>query len=660
MAEAKLPEAKFLAFQSCVDPSFWSRFGKEKVEKFQLNQDAVPLRCSVTHGQKRKGTSLPCRVFLDQTSLNLDSKPEMHYYHVPGSLLNVNKKEGFRDLDKNATLCGVAQQILDIMNDGSFLKSPNDLFRFIVISFADLKKYSFVYWFGFPCILPHSLSVTIQSQKLLADDVNMEVVSETWASFSAKNRGILCFWVDRSEECGFHLLEELEDDASQVRAFCIVDCSANARYPCWNVRNYIAAISNHFGLERVPIWCLRHLESTLQSSISFIYRVQGAKLPEDASKCKIRGWEKNAQKKVGPRMMDLKSQLDPEELMTQSMDLNLNLMRWRQLPSLQLNVIRETSCLLLGSGTLGCNVARNLMGWGFRKITFVDNGRVSYSNPARQSLYTFEDCMNGGKWKAEAAAMRMKQIYPKIDARGVVMTIPMPGHNIPEEARGKVREDYEKLHALVKEHDVTFLLTDSRESRWLPTVLTQAENKLCINVALGFDTYVVLRHGVHGVEDRLGCYFCTDIVAPRDSLSDRSLDQQCTVTRPGLAPIASALGVELLVALLHTEEKQRRKADFAQPMTKGLDNRLGLLPHQIRGYLTHFNNMLMKAPAFDKCPGCADVILKQLAERGWDFILQACNSPQYLEEVTGLDKLYEDAPDIDWDIDDSDEDGTFV
>jgi molybdopterin/thiamine biosynthesis adenylyltransferase len=49
-----------------------------------------------------------------------------------------------------------------------------------------------------------------------------------------------------------------------------------------------------------------------------------------------------------------------------------------------------------------------------RKITLADSSTVSFSNPVRQPLFDFEDSLNGGKPKAEAAAAALKLIYPGV------------------------------------------------------------------------------------------------------------------------------------------------------------------------------------------------------------------------------------------------------
>ena len=96
------------------------------------------------------------------------------------------------------------------------------------------------------------------------------------------------------------------------------------------------------------------------------------------------------------------------------------------------------------------------------------------------------------------------------------MSVPMAGHPIMDEAA--VRSEFETLQCLIQEHDAIFLLMDTRESRWLPTVMGKAAGKIVMNAALGFDSFVVMRHGTTSSEpgQELGCYFCNDVVAPAD------------------------------------------------------------------------------------------------------------------------------------------------
>ena len=142
---------------------------------------------------------------------------------------------------------------------------------------------------------------------------------------------------------------------------------------------------------------------------------------------------------------DLKGIFDPRSLSQSAVGLNLKLMKWRMVPDLDLDVVKNIKWLLLGSGSLGCQIGRNLLSWGFENFTFVDYGKVSYSNPVRQCLFTFQDSVDE-KSKAECAAERLREIYPCIETKGISMCIPMPGHPVnSEQAEKEVVENYEKL-----------------------------------------------------------------------------------------------------------------------------------------------------------------------------------------------------------------------
>ena len=181
----------------------------------------------------------------------------------------------------------------------------------------------------------------------------------------------------------------------------------------------------------------------------------------------------------------------------------------------------------------------------------------------------------------------------------------MPGHlKESKDGQEKIKENLDLLDKLVEEHDACFLMTDNRESRWLPTVLAAKHNKICIAVGLGFDTYVIVRHGMgpihhdpskHG--ERLGCYFCNDILSPHNSMKDRTLGQQCTVTRPGLSFISSAYASELLVSLIHHPEGVAASG-FDPDMKKNEETPLGILPQYIRGSLSDFDTTLCLTKSF--------------------------------------------------------------
>jgi ubiquitin-like modifier-activating enzyme ATG7 len=57
---------------------------------------------------------------------------------------------------------------------------------------------------------------------------------------------------------------------------------------------------------------------------------------------KVVGWELNTRGKPGPRWVNLRPLLDPQHLAIQAADLNLKLMKWRMIPSLDVERLQST------------------------------------------------------------------------------------------------------------------------------------------------------------------------------------------------------------------------------------------------------------------------------------------------------------------------------
>ncbi|XP_065313746.1 ubiquitin-like modifier-activating enzyme ATG7 isoform X2 [Gordionus sp. m RMFG-2023] len=372
------------------------------------------------------------------------------------------------------------------------------------------------------------------------------------------------------------------------------------------------------------------------------------------------GYETDAKGRLEPRHLDLSPILDPSEISETASKLNIRLMKWRAMPELNLDKVFGTKCLLIGAGTLGCNIARCLL-----------------------------------------------------SSEGYNMTVPCPGHPLSSTAspmlssplndNENLTEPYDKfkdvklLETLIQAHDAIFLLTDTRESRWLPSVIGAIMEKIVITAALGLDSYLIMRQGSRtqkisdeNVEnltekfgqinadnytsdncpglspntggsfepvsgEKLGCYFCNDIIAPNDTTHDRSLDQQCTVTRPGLSFMATGFSVELLLSIIqHSMGINAPAISNANPSllnsyntepNSNIESCLGIVPHQIRGFLSNFSTIHPLTLAFDKCTACSDKVLNiYRSEQKYEFLTKVFDSQStFLEEFTGLKDLLEEA-----------------
>ncbi|KAI8434361.1 hypothetical protein MSG28_012421 [Choristoneura fumiferana] len=483
--------------------------------------------------RRRRSASMRESKSSDKSAPQKSPDLEQLYQNVTGTIMNKNTIEEFKNTDKAALLN------------------------------SDLKKFHYYYWFAYPAPSQPTVYLKEPSSSITThfNNKQLENLAQAYKSFDLLQKNFFII-LKENDDIALRTLAEVLDPKLPVQNELCVDLSnayfvfadpSNTSNPGWPMRLFLAALLEHCpfltknDIKVIGLRC--HVNGAVDRSLVFtVTAPENVQATESAGWV---GWERNDRGNFGPKLANMSASMDP------------------------------IKCLLLGAGTLGCHVARDLLAWGFRHITFVDNGKVSYSNPTRQVLYTHADCAEG-RPKAQAAADNLRLILPTVKSEGFALHIPMPGHPVGESLRPEAEAGVARLRELIASHDA--------------------------------------------------------------SLKDRTLDQQCTVTRPGVAAIAGALAVEILVGLLQHPLRIHAPAlcnlsEDTQNIPADLQGVLGPIPHSIRGFLHSYQSVAPTCAKFKQCIACSDTVIDKYRKEGVEFVFKVLNSGSYLEEVTGLSEL---------------------
>jgi len=275
-------ELELLKFQNLTSDavvSFWKELSRLKLEKLKLDDSAIPItghfRVSPNANAQFDAASgnvppalleLSHRSYVAENPAEVTDRPSViESVTLNGLLYNVNTLQAFKTADKNKLLAQCVEKNFDLLNQGATFTNVGSVATFVVLAYADLKKHTFVYWFGFPTLkmerpqlpkLVHDASVPLSTfvqsvssrqhiaNQLLSMGVQSTVPGQDW-SLPLHFLVEIDFSREEGPACTLHetklvsqLLQATAERGTQLCLGCM-DASTSPQTSSWPIRNLL-------------------------------------------------------------------------------------------------------------------------------------------------------------------------------------------------------------------------------------------------------------------------------------------------------------------------------------------------------------------------------------------------------------------------------------
>eukprot|EP00501_MAST-03F_sp_TOSAG23-6_P002262 GSMAST32.ASY1.ANO1.2362.1 assembled CDS len=330
---------KYQCFSSHVDASFWKELARRKLDEYCLSDAAVDIVGS--YDVSRHGGKIGARmsVSADAFQVEIDTYANSGV-RCRGVLRNFNTVEEFKAANRTKMLNDLGMEVLSDIISGKAIEDPSRLNPFLLVTFADLKKHVFVYWFAFPALVPSNNanfcgSIETTSEYFSDPEKQLPSVAEIVCKLGGGSRPAPAFVMRRNSETGeidifdlSILLDENPEDLKANFVIGILDPSSLPENPGWPIRNILLMIALRMKLNTFRILCYRDYPLDLKGMLTSEVMSTSLTLPNSIIS-KVLGWECNKKGKMGPRHVNLSKLMDSRMLADSAVDLNLKLMRWR-------------------------------------------------------------------------------------------------------------------------------------------------------------------------------------------------------------------------------------------------------------------------------------------------------------------------------------------